>query len=64
MPLSVYKCFRFSEVIDQMFLMIQGAVQGSFRATSGVASVFFPVVSRQDGELEDVPPHTSVFSSV
>ena len=52
----LYKCFRFSEVIDKMFLLIRGAVQGSFRATFGVASVFVHVVSRQDGELEDVSP--------
>ena len=30
------KCFRFSEVIDQMFLKVRGAVQGSFRASLGV----------------------------
>ena len=52
----LYKCFRFSEVMDQMFLMVRGAVQGSFRTTFGVASVFVHVVSRQDGELGDVPP--------
>ena len=40
----LYKCFRFSEVMDQMFLMARGAVQGSFRVTLGVASVFAHVV--------------------
>ena len=30
--------------MDQMFLMVQGAVQGSFGATLGVASVFVHVV--------------------
>ena len=42
----IYRCFRFSEVMDQMFLMILGVVQGSFRATPGVASVFVHVVLR------------------
>ena len=40
----LYACFRFSEVMDQMFLTVRGAVQGSFRATLGVASVFVNVV--------------------
>ena len=31
-------------------------VQGLFRATLGVASVFVHVVSRQDGEPGDVSP--------
>ena len=48
----LYVCFRFSEVMDQMFLTVRGVVQGSFMATLGVASVFV----HQDGELEDVPP--------
>ena len=34
----LYKCFRFSEVMYQMSLTVRGAVQGSFRATLGVAS--------------------------
>ena len=42
----LYKCFRFSEVMDQMFLTVRGALQGSFRATLGVASVFIHVVLR------------------
>ena len=42
----LYKCFRFSEVMDQMFLTVRGAVQGSVRATLGVASVFVHVVLR------------------
>ena len=37
--------FRFSEVVNQMFLTIRGAVQGSFRASFCVASVFVHVVS-------------------
>ena len=40
----IYKCFRFSEVMDQMFLVVRGAVKGSFRATLGVASAFVHVV--------------------
>ena len=59
MPL--YKCFRFSKLMDQMLLMVRGAVQGSFRATLGVASVFVHVISRQDGELGDVFSLSLVF---
>ena len=44
--MQLYKCFRFSEVMDQMFLTVRGAVQGSFRATLGVASVFVHAVLR------------------
>ena len=40
----LYTCFRFSEVMYQMFLMVRDAVQGSFRATFGVASVLVHVV--------------------
>ena len=42
----LYKCFRFSKVMDQMFLTVWGAMQGSFGATLGVASVFVHVVLR------------------
>ena len=28
----LYVCFRFSEVMDQMFLTVRGVVQGSFMA--------------------------------
>ena len=43
----LYVCFRFSEVMDQMFLTVRGVVQaGSFMATLGVASVFVRVVLR------------------
>ena len=38
--MHLYKCFRFSKVMDQMFLEVQVAVQDSFKATLGVASVF------------------------
>ena len=54
----LYIFFRFSEDMDQMFLTVQGALQGSFRATLCVASVFVHVVLRnQDGELGDVFPY-------
>ena len=47
----LYKCFRFSEVMDQMFLTVRGAVQGSFRATLGLLMPSYD----QDG---DPPPPT------
>ena len=40
----LYTCFRFSEVMYQMFLTVRGAVQGSFRAMLDAASVFVHVV--------------------
>ena len=42
----LYKCFRFSEIMDQMFLTGRGGVQGYFRATLGVASVFIHDILR------------------
>ena len=42
----LYVCFLFSEVMDKMFLMVRGFVQGSFMASLGVASVFDHVVLR------------------
>ena len=42
----LYKCFRFSKVMDQMFLTVRGAVQGFLWAKLGVASVFVHVVLR------------------
>ena len=42
----LYVCFRFSEVMDQMFLTVLGVMQGSFMATLGVASIFGHVVLR------------------
>ena len=56
MLLHVYACFRFSAVIDQMFLAVRGAVQGSFRATLGVASVFVHVVLRPGWGAWRCPP--------
>ena len=62
MLLHVYKGFRFSEVMEQMFLTVRGAVQGSFRA--GVASVSVHVVLRPGlGAWRCFHP-TSVFSLV
>ena len=42
----LYVCFRFSKVMDQIFLTVLGVVQDSFMATLGVASVFVHVVLR------------------
>ena len=42
----LYVCYLLFEVMDQMFLTVLGAVQGSFMATLGVASVFVHVVLR------------------
>ena len=68
----LYTCFRFfSEVMDQMFLTVRGAVQGSF--TLRVASVFVHVVLRPGWGAWRCPPppthtHTTTtsvfFSSV
>ena len=49
--------FRFSEVMDQMFLTVRGVVQGSFMATLGVASVFVHVVLRPGMESLKMFPH-------
>ena len=58
----LYKCFRFSEVMEQMFLTVRGAVQGSIRAS--VASVSVHVVLRPGlGAWRCFHP-TSVFSLV
>ena len=62
----LYKCFRFSEVMDQMlFLTVRGAVQDSYRATLGVASVFAVScrLTTKVGSLEMPRPntHTSGF---
>ena len=61
----LYKCFRFSKVMEQMFLTVRGAVQGSFRA--GVASVSVHVILRPGlGAwrcFHPTPPHLG-FSSV
>ena len=45
----LYVCFRFSEVMDQMFLTVRDVVQCSFMATLGVASVFFVHVVLRPG---------------
>ena len=66
--LLVHKCFRFSEVMDQKFLTVGVAVQGSFSATLGVASVFFNVVLRPGWGAwrcsPSLPPPPRFFSSV
>ena len=48
--------FSFSEVMHQMFLTIRSAVQGSFRATLGVATVFVHVVLRLGWGAWRCPP--------
>ena len=63
----LFKCFRFSEVMNQMFLTGRGAVQGTFRATFGVASAFVQVVLRPGWGAWRCPPPTHTprfFSSV
>ena len=46
LPISCM-CFLFSEVMDQIILIVRGPVQGSFRShTLGIASVFVHVDSR------------------
>ena len=52
----VYKCFCFSEVMDQLYLTVRGAVQGPFRATLGVASVFVHAVLRPGWGAWRCPP--------
>ena len=44
----LYKCFRFSEVMHQMFITVRGAVQGSFRISP--VSLFMSSYD-QDGKL-------------
>ena len=54
----LFKCFLFSEVMNQMFLTVRGAVQGTFRASLGVASAFVRRLTTRMGNLEMPPPHT------
>ena len=57
----LYNCFRSSEVMDQMFLTVQGAVQGLFKSTLGVASVFDHVVLQPAwGAWRVPPPHPNL----
>ena len=62
MLLYTCTCFRFSEVMYQMFLTVRCAVHGSSRATLGVASVF--VMSARMGSLEKSPHHHQQQSNV
>ena len=55
----LYKCFRFSEIMDQMFVTGRGGVQGSFRATLGVASVFIHDILRPGWGAWRCPPSPS-----
>ena len=52
------KCFyiNFSEIMDQMFLTGRGGVQGSFRATIGVASTFIHDILRPGWGAWRCPP--------
>ena len=59
----LFKCFRSSEVMNQMFLTVRGAVQGTFRATLGVASAFVQVVLRPGWGAWRCPPHTHTHTS-
>ena len=52
----LYKCFRFSEIMDQMFLTGRFGVQGSFRATLGVASVLIHDILRPGWGAWRCPP--------
>ena len=60
----LYKCFCFSEVMNQMFLTVRSAVQGSFMTTLGVALSLFMSSYDQDGELGDVPLTSGFFFGV
>ena len=44
--------------MNQMFLTVRGAVQGTFRATLGVAFAFVQVVLRPGWGAWRFPPHT------
>ena len=57
----LYKCFRFSEVMNQMFLTVRGCVQGSLRARLCLASVFVHVVSHPGWGAWRCPPSPSGF---
>ena len=57
----LYNCFRSSDVMDQMFLTVLDAVQGLFKSTLGVASVFDHVVLRPGWGAWRVPPNLDIF---
>ena len=52
----LYKCFRFSEIMDQMFLTGRVGLQGYIRATLGVASVFIHDILRPGWGAWRCPP--------
>ena len=52
----LYKCFRFSEVMDQVFLTVRGAVQGY--AWYHEPLRLFMSFYDQDGELGNVSQQT------
>ena len=52
----LYACFRFSEAMDQLFLTVLSAMQGSFRAMLGVASIFVNVLLRPGWGTRRCPP--------
>ena len=56
----LYNCFRSSEVMDQMFLTVLGAVQYLSKSTLGVASVFDHVVLRPAWGAWRVPHHPNL----
>ena len=62
MPL--YTCFRFSEVMDQMFLAVRDAVQGSFRATLGSPCSCRLTTRMGSLEMPPPPPQPRVISSM
>ena len=60
----LYACFRFSEAMDQLFLTVLSAMQGSFRAMLGVASIFVNVLLRPGWGTRRCPPSpTTTFVS-
>ena len=57
--MHLYKCFRFSKAMDQMFLEVRVAVQDSFKATLGVTSVFVMFPSHPLGYFSSLASSTS-----
>ena len=60
----LYKCFRFSEFMDQMFLTVRGVVQGVLLGLRSVLTLSSFMSSHdQDKELGEVFPHPPRFFS-